>query len=73
MGPVVLPNRCSAGISFGSLIELIAAEQLVGPSTMDRCGAGDRSRTRDILITSEALYQLSYTGETATPDGQRTS
>jgi hypothetical protein len=24
--------------------------------------AGDRSRTRDILITSEALYQLSYTG-----------
>jgi hypothetical protein len=25
-------------------------------------GAGDRSRTRDILITSEALYQLSYTG-----------
>ena len=25
--------------------------------------AGDRSRTRDILITSEALYQLSYTGE----------
>lgn len=27
-----------------------------------QCGAGDRSRTRDILITSEALYQLSYTG-----------
>src|SRR6478735_5947976 len=26
-------------------------------------GAGDRSRTRDILITSEALYLLSYTGE----------
>ena len=25
-------------------------------------GAGDRSRTYDILITSEALYQLSYTG-----------
>ena len=28
-------------------------------------GAGDRSRTRDILITSEALYQLSYTGDAA--------
>ena len=27
--------------------------------------AGDRSRTRDILITSEALYQLSYTGDAA--------
>ncbi len=25
-------------------------------------GAGDRNRTHDILITSEALYQLSYTG-----------
>jgi hypothetical protein len=25
-------------------------------------GARDRSRTRDILITSEALYQLSYSG-----------
>ena len=25
-------------------------------------GAGDRSWTHDILITSEALYQLSYTG-----------
>ncbi len=32
-------------------------------------GAGDRSRTRDILITSEALYQLSYTG---TPGGRTT-
>jgi hypothetical protein len=27
-------------------------------------GARDRSRTRDILITSEALYQLSYSGST---------
>ena len=26
-------------------------------------GAGDRSWTHDILITSEALYQLSYTGK----------
>ena len=25
-------------------------------------GAPDRSRTRDILITSETLYQLSYRG-----------
>ncbi len=28
-------------------------------------GAGDRSRTRDILFTREALYLLSYTGTTA--------
>lgn len=31
---------------------------------MKRCfGAGTRSRTRDLLITSQLLYQLSYTGE----------
>ena len=29
-------------------------------------GAGNRNRTRDILITSEALYQLSYSGEKKT-------
>ena len=27
-------------------------------------GAGDRSRTYDLLITNELLYQLSYTGGT---------
>lgn len=27
-----------------------------------RYGAGTRSRTRDLLITSQLLYQLSYTG-----------
>ena len=26
-------------------------------------GAGERSRTPDLLITNELLYQLSYTGE----------
>ncbi len=26
-----------------------------------KCGAGVRSRTADLLITSEMLYQLSYT------------
>ena len=33
------------------------------PGRRGRPGGPDRSRTRDILITSEALYQLSYTGE----------
>ncbi len=27
------------------------------------CGAGGRNRTRDPLITSQVLYQLSYTGK----------
>ena len=26
-------------------------------------GAGTRNRTRDLLITSQLLYQLSYTGK----------
>jgi hypothetical protein len=40
-------------------------EGATGVSNLALHGAGDRSRTRDILITSEALYQLSYTGEAA--------
>jgi hypothetical protein len=33
---------------------------------MDRIkdGAGERSRTPDLLITNQLLYQLSYTGKT---------
>jgi hypothetical protein len=27
-----------------------------------KSGAGTKSRTRDLLITSQLLYQLSYTG-----------
>ena len=30
-------------------------------------GAGTRSRTRDLLITSQLLYQLSYTGQKRAP------
>ncbi len=29
---------------------------------LQRSGAGTKSRTRDLLITSQLLYQLSYTG-----------
>src|SRR5690554_2576356 len=31
-------------------------------ASLDIHGAGTRSRTRDLLITSQLLYQLSYTG-----------
>ena len=27
------------------------------------CGAGDVTRTRDLLITNQLLYQLSYAGQ----------
>jgi hypothetical protein len=32
-------------------------------TTLLNTGAGERSRTLDLLITNELLYQLSYTGE----------
>ena len=32
----------------------------------EKIGAGERSRTLDLLITNELLYQLSYTGVSAT-------
>ena len=34
-------------------------------------GAGERSRTLDLLITNELLYQLSYTGVSAIPDSRK--
>ena len=38
----------------------------LGPSVF---GAGTRSRTRDLLITNQLLYQLSYAGAIAAIDG----
>ena len=35
--------------------------------TLVNSGAGERSRTLDLLITNELLYQLSYTGVSAMP------
>ena len=43
-----------------SLIPLATRE----PHLMHLRGAGTKSRTRDLLITSQLLYQLSYTGLT---------
>ncbi len=40
-------------------IEAKKATQLSGYSLY---GAGTKSRTRDLLITSQLLYQLSYAG-----------
>ena len=48
-------NRLKGGFVFSS-ISLIHEEKI---------GAGERSRTLDLLITNELLYQLSYTGVSA--------
>jgi hypothetical protein len=37
------------------------------PRSAGETGAGERSRTLDLLITNELLYQLSYTGVSAMP------
>ncbi len=38
---------------------------------LDEIGAGERSRTPDKLITSQLLYQLSYTGAVKLPQTRR--
>ena len=38
--------------------------QLGNPPMKFKTGADDGTRTRDLLITSQLLYQLSYTGTT---------
>ena len=47
-------TRQKAG--FSGVLEILKAFS----GTLD--GAGTKSRTRDLLITSQLLYQLSYTG-----------
>jgi hypothetical protein len=38
--------------------ELVSSD----PGILGKNGAGTRSRTRDLLITNQLLYQLSYAG-----------
>ena len=54
MEPQNEKTRQKAG--FSGVPEILKAFS----GTLD--GAGTRSRTRDLLITSQLLYQLSYTG-----------
>ncbi len=46
-------------------VYLYVLQKNKGPASLQALvlnGAGTRSRTRDLLITSQLLYQLSYTG-----------
>ncbi len=45
-----------------SLIPLATRESHHASRYTSEDGAGTKSRTRDLLITSQLLYQLSYTG-----------
>lgn len=59
-GPVVHPSHATPS---GRLEGLVAQRWRASHLDQRRNRAGDRSRTRDILFTREALYQLSYTGD----------
>ena len=54
IGPTNEKTRQKAGFSVVPKTVLAVYETLYG--------AGTKSRTRDLLITSQLLYQLSYTG-----------
>ena len=74
--PFVLVSRSSLGLTAssraGSLPQIpVCGQKVEVPETTKPSyfyegfvlyGAGTRSRTRDLLITSQLLYQLSYTG-----------
>jgi hypothetical protein len=47
----------------GADLQSAAFSHFATPPSLNEDGAGDRSRTHDLLITSQLLYQLSYTGK----------
>ena len=47
----------------GADLQSAAFSHFATPPHISENGAGDRSRTHDLLITSQLLYQLSYTGK----------
>lgn len=58
-------ERVRQARSVALLRGLLRLGKKQGPASLqalDLYGAGTRSRTRDLLITSQLLYQLSYTG-----------
>ena len=78
-GGIVTNRRASKAWSVGADKAVLVFIQLLGGLNLSETtkpshfcegfvlyGAGTRSRTRDLLITSQLLYQLSYTGVWAT-------
>jgi hypothetical protein len=51
----MLQPRCLQGLNLNLCLKAIGA-------SLPAHGAGTRSRTRDLLITNQLLYQLSYAG-----------
>lgn len=58
------PKRANPSLVLHAAPDQYLAEPLprLVPPVLTLGRAGSRNRTRDILITKEALYQLSYTG-----------
>ena len=63
--PILLENRDAVNHTYAETAPRIArGGGVVPPNDGDtpRIGAGERSRTLDLRITSALLYQLSYSG-----------
>ncbi len=62
-------NHRSRRRQIYSLIHLATLESAHIQLTLVRCGAGDWTRTHNLLITNQLLCQLSYTGVRLVPWG----
>lgn len=53
------------GVNLSRIIEVLSKNGGFQNEFWDKSGAGEPIRTVDLLITSQLLYQLSYTGSIA--------
>ena len=61
----ILPYHATKSMTLANLCYINDLDSIKARKQPSSCpyGAATKSRTRDILITSEALYQLSYSGK----------
>jgi hypothetical protein len=55
--PILPPQKCKT-----STKPIFLRVPLIGPKSLSINGASDEIRTRDLMITNQLLYQLSYAG-----------
>ena len=53
---------CGKATAVATVPRTVAKSRLSSPAETPKFGAGGRTRTPDLLITNQLLYQLSYTG-----------
>ena len=62
--PVIVSAEAKSETAYREedLASILDQNSLSYSQARDKYGAGTKSRTRDLLITNQLLYQLSYTG-----------